>query len=186
MDRILLTVLVMMALSAGTAFSKTDPFLVTPGVGVGNFTLCMTEEVLLKVAEKGSLKDFGKDVEKIVRESEKKSGLMRDEIRIKMEEGKGRPIFDEGRKMYTYTYPGTKITLDLGFSDFRLTYIHFQSSKFRTKEWVTLANYLYKENARYVIGLDNADGFLYAEYFLPGLSFHTRGRLSGLVTTFCQ
>jgi len=189
MHRILLTVLVMMALLARTAFSKTDPFLVTPCLGVGNFTLGMNEEALLKVAENGSLKDFGKEVEKEVREAEKKSGLMRDEIRIKMEKDKGKPIFGEGRKIYMYTYPGTKITLDLVFSDFRLTDIHFFSPKFRTLEGVTLENYLYKENARYVIELETMfDGSLYAKYFLAGLSFHTRGRLSGLVTTssFCS
>lgn len=129
MDRVLLTVLVMMALLARTAFSKTDPFLVTPCVGVGNFTLGMTEEALLRVAEKGSLKDMDKEIQKMVREDGKKSDLMRDEIRIKMEEAKRRPIFDDRIKMYTYTYPGTKIILDFQFFDFRLTAIHFFFTK---------------------------------------------------------
>ena len=189
MNKILLTLLVIVVLLAGTAFSKTDPFLVTPCVGVGNFTLGMTEETLLRVAEKSSLKDLGKELEKAVKAYEEKSDLMRDEIRMKMEEVKGRPLFEEGSKMYTYTYHGTKIILDLEFSNFRLTTIHFFSPKFKTREGVTLENYLYKENARYVIRLDTmSDGSLYAEYFLPGLSFHTRGRLSGLVTTssFCS
>jgi hypothetical protein len=123
------------------------------------------------------------------RELKKRSKHMRDEMVKEIEEIDKEIFVSEGIKDYAYTYPGTKITLDLRFSDSRLESIYFYSPEFRTQEGVTLENYLYKENTRYVIGLKTmSNGSLYASYFLPGLSFHATGRLLGLVSIspFCS
>jgi hypothetical protein len=186
MQKQLCTALVLVLVCAGTAFSKTDPFLVTPCGGVGLFTLGMTEDAVVRVAEKGALKDETKEFHKLLKELMKENrDHLRDEIRIPQEEAlrnleKDGPIQLDA---YTYTYPRTKITLRLRFSDARLSSIDFDSPKLRTKEGVTLANYLDKENARYVRGVTiAADGSVDAEYFLPGLYFGTTPRQPSVPT----
>jgi hypothetical protein len=186
MKKILATAILGLVLVTGTVFAETDPYLVTPCVGVGNFTIGMTEQALLRVAEKGSLKDNGKEV---VKEFEKTKGTMREEIRIRMEkfqrEVRNGALLSGGNKSYTYRYPGTKIELDFDFSDYRLEAIHFFSPKFHTKEGVTTANFLHKENTKYIVSVDTSSNGSLSAYYSPGsfsgLSFHTRGRKSGLI-----
>jgi hypothetical protein len=54
-------------------------------------------------------------------------GTVREELRVRLEEVLKAPkdLRLEGHKSYVYRYPGTKIELDLMFSDYRLAYTDF-------------------------------------------------------------